>query len=127
MAHFGGPFPFLALCFVSLILRPSPLELRGGRCLWCGGHNRFKSMANRIGRNHAGSSKAKVAVEALRGDKTLTEIAHYYELHPNQVTEWTRQLQVGATSRTEIEAVRGKLRASIASKIICSSFDLIVQ
>jgi hypothetical protein len=43
-------------------------------------------------RNHSGSFKAKVAMAALRGDKTLTEIAAHYEVHPNQVTEWKRQL-----------------------------------
>jgi transposase-like protein len=33
-----------------------------------------------------------VALAALRGDKTLTEIAQHYEVHPNHVTEWKRQL-----------------------------------
>jgi transposase-like protein len=33
-----------------------------------------------------------VALAALRGEKTLTEIAQQYEVHPNQVTEWKRQL-----------------------------------
>jgi transposase-like protein len=33
-----------------------------------------------------------VAVAALRGDKTLTEIAQHYEVHPDRVIEWKRQL-----------------------------------
>jgi transposase-like protein len=49
-------------------------------------------MTKRTRRNHSGSFKAKVALAALRGDKTLTEIAQHYEVHPNQVTEWKRQL-----------------------------------
>jgi transposase len=49
-------------------------------------------MTKRTRRNHAGSFKAKVALAALRGDKTLIEIAQQYEVHPNQVTEWKRQL-----------------------------------
>jgi transposase len=53
---------------------------------------RSKSMTKRTRRNHSGSFKAKVALAALRGDKTLTEIAQHYEVHPNQVTEWKRQL-----------------------------------
>jgi transposase len=53
---------------------------------------RSKSMTKRTRRNHSGSFKAKVALAALRGDKTLTEIAQQYEVHPNQVTEWKRQL-----------------------------------
>jgi transposase len=54
--------------------------------------NRSKSMTKGTRRNHSGSFKAKVALTALRGDKTLTEIAQQYEIHPNQVTEWKRQL-----------------------------------
>lgn len=49
-------------------------------------------MTKRTRRNHTGTFKAKVALAALRGDKTLTEIAQQYEVHPNQVTEWKRQL-----------------------------------
>src|SRR2546428_12614378 len=49
-------------------------------------------MTKRTRRNHSGNFKAKVALAALRGDKTLTEIAQQYEVHPNQVTEWKRQL-----------------------------------
>jgi putative transposase len=49
-------------------------------------------MAKRTRRNYTGTFKAKVAVVALRGDKTLTKIAQQYEVHPNQLTEWKRQL-----------------------------------
>jgi len=49
-------------------------------------------MTKRTRRNHTGNFKAKVALAALRGDKTLTEIAQHYEVHPNQVMEWKRQL-----------------------------------
>ena len=49
-------------------------------------------MTKRTRRNHSGSFKAKVALAALRGDKMLTEIAQQYEVHPNQVTDWKRQL-----------------------------------
>lgn len=41
-------------------------------------------MIKRTRRNHSGSFKAKVALAALRGDKTLTEMAQQYEVHPNQ-------------------------------------------
>ena len=50
-------------------------------------------MMKRTRRNHLGSFKAKVALMALRGDKTLTEIAQQFDVHPNQITEWKRQLQ----------------------------------
>lgn len=43
-------------------------------------------------RNHSSSFKAKVAVAALKGDKTLAELAEQFDVHPNQITEWKRQL-----------------------------------
>jgi len=47
-------------------------------------------------RNFKPSFKAKVAVEALKGDKTLAELAEKYELHPNQINDWRKQLMDGA-------------------------------
>lgn len=39
--------------------------------------------------------KAKVALEALRGDKTVQEIAARHQVHPNQVSTWKRQVVEG--------------------------------
>jgi transposase len=35
--------------------------------------------------------KAKVALEAIRGERTISELATKYQLHPNQITQWKRQ------------------------------------
>ena len=49
-------------------------------------------MSRRPRRNHSPAFKAKVAIEALGDSKTVAEIAHKHDVHPNQVTEWRRQL-----------------------------------
>ena len=49
-------------------------------------------MTKRTRRNHSSAFKAKVALAALKGDKTLAELAQQFDVHPTQVTEWKRQL-----------------------------------
>ena len=50
-------------------------------------------MTRRTRRNHTSAFKAKVAIAALKGDKTLAELAQQFDVHANQVAEWKRQLQ----------------------------------
>lgn len=47
-------------------------------------------------RKFSASFKAKVALEAIKGFKTLSELAQEYELHPNQIALWKKELEEGA-------------------------------
>ncbi len=49
-------------------------------------------MAKRPRRNHGATFKAKVALEAIKGDQTLVELAERFQIHPNQITEWKKEL-----------------------------------
>lgn len=49
-------------------------------------------MTKRPRRNHSPDFKAKAAMAAIRGDKTMAEIAQEYDVHPNQIREWKQRL-----------------------------------
>jgi transposase len=43
-------------------------------------------------RNHSATFKAKVALAAIRGDRTLVELAEQFKVHPNQIGQWRAEL-----------------------------------
>ena len=53
-------------------------------------------MTKRTRRNHSPAFKAKVALAAVKGEKTLAELAQQFDVHPNQITTWRGQLIEGA-------------------------------
>jgi len=54
-------------------------------------------MAKRPRRNHSPAFKAKVALAAIQGDKTLVELSEHFDVHANQITQWKQQLQERAS------------------------------
>ena len=53
-------------------------------------------MSRRPRRNHSAAFKAKVAIAAIKGERTIAQIAEQFDVHPNQVTTWKAQLEGGA-------------------------------
>jgi transposase-like protein len=54
-------------------------------------------MSRRPRRNHSPDFKAKVALAAVKGDRTLAELAKKFDVHANQITQWKDQLLAGAS------------------------------
>jgi transposase-like protein len=54
------------------------------------------NVARRVRRTHTPEFKARVALAALREDKTMAQLCQEFDLHVNQITEWKRQLIEGA-------------------------------
>ncbi len=49
-------------------------------------------------KNHSAAFKAQVALAALKGDRTVNEIASHFEIHPTLVNDWKKRLHHGAES-----------------------------
>lgn len=81
-------------------------------------------------RNFSAEFKAKVALEALRGEKTVAELAAKYAVHPNMVSQWKRQATdglvdvFGRSARHEkaVEADIEKLHAKIGQLTVERDF-----
>ena len=55
-------------------------------------------MTKRKRRNHTPGFKAKVAIAAIRGDRTLAQLSEYFDVHVNQIATWKAQLEGGAAN-----------------------------
>lgn len=79
-------------------------------------------MKTRQRRSFSAEMKSRIALEAIKGQKTIQEIASHYGVHPNQVTNWKRQAVEGMASvfadrrskpDTSEETVKGQLYQQI--------------
>ena len=83
-------------------------------------------------RRHDASFKARVALEALKGIKTIQEIAKEYDVHPVQVSDWKKAVQgrmaslfekgAGGSVQPDFEAERAKLHAKIGELTVHVDF-----
>ena len=79
-------------------------------------------MAKRPRRNHSPAFKAKVALAAIRGERTLAELAEQFDVHPNQIQDWKQKLVAkadlvfgaGTVHGADHEQLQQKLHAKIA-------------
>ncbi len=79
-------------------------------------------------RRHDPEFKARVALEALKGVKTIQQIAKDYDVHPVQVSEWKKTMAEGAaevfgpgagkTEAEEFERERAQLHAKIGQQAV---------
>ena len=70
-------------------------------------------MSRRPRRTHTASFKAKVALAAIKGEKTLSELAQLFDVHANQITQWKSQLLEGA-----VGVFRGEAKAEAATATV---------
>lgn len=83
-----------------------------------------KSSGRRTRRVFSAEFKAKVALAAVREDKTLVELCHQFELHPTQVIEWKKQLLAnaagvfGSVSKGQEPVDLGPLHAKIGQQAL---------
>ena len=63
-------------------------------------------MNRRPRRNHSPAFKAKVALAAVKGDRTIAQLAEHFDVHPNQITAWKSQLEGNASRFSDLGADR---------------------
>ena len=76
-------------------------------------------MNRRPRRNHTPAFKAKVALAAIKGDRTLAQLAEQFDVHPNQITSWKAQLEGGAADVFGPGGGNGTAQPAVDSVLFC--------
>jgi len=79
-------------------------------------------MKSRQRRSFSAEMKSRIAMEAIKGQKTIQEIASHYGVHPNQVTNWKKQAAEGMASlfvdrRSKVDNSEEVLKAELYEQI----------
>jgi putative transposase len=80
-------------------------------------------------RNHSAEFKARLALEAIKGIKSMSELASEYEVHPNQITRWKKQVLdevpgIFSEKRKREADSEGELKARLYQQIGQLQFEL---
>ncbi len=75
-------------------------------------------MTRRPRRNHTSAFKSKVALAAVRGEKTMSELAQQFDVHPNQIKQWRDQLLEGAADLFSRESTPSKPEPAVDVKTL---------
>lgn len=67
-------------------------------------------MSRRARRNHPPAFKAKVALAAVNGDRTIAQLAEQFDVHPNQITAWKAQVEGGASASPAATCTRSGIQ-----------------
>jgi transposase len=84
-------------------------------------------MTQRARRKITAELKAKIALEALREQSTVADLAQRYQLHPNQIYAWKKQLQDQAARAFESGSVREPDREREVERLHAKIGELVVE
>jgi transposase-like protein len=78
-------------------------------------------------RNHSPKLKAKVALEAIRGEKTLAQLAQQYDVHPNQIVDWKQRVVEGMEGLFEKPGTRESSAESQIEELHAKIGELVME